>query len=464
MPTPSTLKRTAVLNVVGLSPNLIGPHTPNLKAFAQRGKMVPVREMLPAVTCSVQATYLTGTWPSEHGIVANGWYFRGECEVKLWRQSNKLVQAPKLWEEARELDPGFTCANLFWWYNMYSSVDYAVTPRPMYPADGLKLPDIYTQPAGMRGDLNAHLGEFPLFKFWGPNASIESSRWIANSARWTEDQHTPTLSLVYLPHLDYGLQKYGPDAPEMVGELQAIDALVGELLAFYQERGVQVVIVSEYGIERAWRPVHINRTLREAGMIAIREERGLELLDAGMSGAFAVADHQVAHVYVRDPARIAEVKALLEALPGVAEVLDGEGKKRHHLDHDRSGELVVVAEPGAWFTYYYWLDDALAPDFARTVDIHRKPGYDPAELFFDPHSPAKLKAVRALAKKKLGFRYLMDVIGLDASPVRGSHGRVSGDLTRGPLLMVSDAALLPEEVLEPTEVYGVLMRQLQTQF
>ncbi len=459
--TPTPLARTAVLNVVGLSPDLIGPDTPHLQAFAQRGKLAPVGELLPAVTCSVQATYLTGAWPSEHGIVGNGWYFRDECEVKLWRQSNRLVQRPKIWEAARELDPDFTCANLFWWYNMYSSVDYAVTPRPMYPSDGLKLPDIYTQPADLRPTLNARLGEFPLFEFWGPNSSIRSSRWIAESARFVEETHAPTLSLVYLPHLDYGLQKYGPGHPAMSAELRHIDAVVGELLDFYAARGVQVVILSEYGIERAWRPVHINRALREAGLIAVREERGLELLDAGMSAAFAVSDHQIAHVYVNDRARLPEVRALLEALPGVAEVLDDDGKRAHHLDHDRSGELVVVAEPGAWFTYYYWLDDARAPDFARTVEIHKKPGYDPAELFLDPHAPAKLKAARALIRKKLGFRYLMDVVGLDATVVRGSHGRVSGNAGRGPLLMVSDPALLPEATLEPTEVYGVLMRHLQ---
>lgn len=454
------LHRTVVLNVVGLSPDLIGPDTPHLKRFADRGKLVPVEALLPAVTCSVQATYLTGTWPSQHGVVGNGWYFRDECEVKFWRQSNRLVQQPKLWEEARQLDPDFTCANLFWWYNMYSSVDYAVTPRPMYPADGLKLPDIYTQPAGLRATLNAELGEFPLFEFWGPKASIRSSQWIADSARWTEEHHAPTLSLVYLPHLDYGLQKYGPEAPEMSGELQAIDAVLGDLIAFYEARKVRIVILSEYGIDRAWRPVHINRTLRSAGLIAVREERGLELLDAGMSAAFAVSDHQVAHVYVKDPSRIEEVKSLLEALPGVAEVLDEAGKRQHHLDHDRSGELVVVAEPGAWFTYYYWLDDAKAPDFARTVDIHRKPGYDPAELFMDPHSHAKLKAVRALAKKKLGFRYLMDVIGLDPSVVRGSHGRSDSLPARGPVLMVGEAELLPEGSLRPTEVYSVLLRHL----
>lgn len=453
--------RTAVLNVVGLSPNLLGEHTPRLLAFARRGKQVSVNEVLPAVTCSVQATYLTGKWPSEHGIVGNGWYFRDECEVKLWRQSNKLVEAPKLWEVARERDPGFSCANLFWWYNMYSSVDYAVTPRPMYPADGLKLPDIYTQPLDLRAQLNAELGEFPLFEFWGPNSSIRSSEWIAGSARWVEERFSPTLNLVYLPHLDYGLQKYGPDAPEMAAELRAIDGVAGGLIDFYEARGVQVVVLSEYGIERAWRPVHINRLLREAGLISVRDERGLDMLDAGTSAAFAVADHEVAHVYVNDPGKLGEVRALLERTPGIAQVLGEEGKRAFHLDHPRAGELVAVAEPGAWFTYYYWLDDARAPDYARTVDIHRKPGYDPAELFLDPHSPAKLKAARALAKKKLGFRYLMDVIGLDATVVRGSHGRVMGDPGRGPLLITARPELLPGDRLEPTEVFDVLLRHLE---
>ncbi|AFZ66814.1 alkaline phosphatase family protein [Deinococcus peraridilitoris] len=455
------MQRTAVLNIVGLSPDLLGEHTPHLNAFAQRGKQVGVKEVLPAVTCSVQATYLTGKWPSEHGIVGNGWYFRDECEIKLWRQSNKLVQAPKLWEVARRADPSFTCANLFWWYNMYSSVDYAVTPRPMYPADGLKLPDIYTQPLDLRATLNAELGEFPLFQFWGPGSSIRSSQWIAKSAQWIEERFSPTLNLVYLPHLDYGLQQHGPDLTKIAGDLRDIDVVAGDLISFYEARGVQVVVLSEYGIERAWRPVHINRVLREAGLIQVRLERGLEMLDAGVSTAFAVADHQVAHVYVNDPSRLAQVRELLERTPGVAMVLDEQGKREHHLNHDRAGDLVVVAESGAWFTYYYWLDDDKAPDYARTVDIHRKPGYDPAELFFDPHSPAKFKAARALARKKLGFRYLMDVIGLDATIVRGSHGRLTGDLRRGPLLITGRPELLPQEVLEPTEVFDVLLAHLR---
>ena len=460
MTSRTDLNRTAVLNIVGLSPNLLGEHTPRLSAFAARGRLARVEGVLPAVTCSAQATYLTGEWPTEHGIVGNGWYFRDEREVKFWRQSNDLIQSPKIWDVARAQDPGFTVANICWWYNMYANVDYALTPRPMYPADGRKLPDCYTKPMELRDELQAELGQFPLFTYWGPNANIASSAWIAGAARWIEERHAPSLSLVYLPHLDYGLQKYGPDLGAMAQDLRQIDDVAGDLIDFYEGRGVQVVVLSEYGIERAWRPVHINRALREAGLIAVREEVGLEQFDAGASAAFAVADHQVAHVYVNDPAKREEVRALLERLPGVERVLDAAGKAQYHLDHPRAGDFVAVAQSGAWFTYYYWLDDARAPDYARTVDIHRKPGYDPAELFMDPHSPAKLRAGLALAKKTLGFRYLMNVIGLDATPVRGSHGRVGGPPEGGPLLMTSRADLLGAGELAPTEVFGVLLRHL----
>ena len=456
------MKKTVVLNVVGLSPSLLGQHTPFLSNWAARGRVVPVKSMLPAVTCSVQATYLTGKYPNEHGIVGNGWYFRDECEIKFWRQSNKLIQAPKIWEVARSHDPTFTCANLFWWYNMYSTVDYAVTPRPMYPADGRKIPDIYTQPANLRSQLQTELGQFPLFNFWGPNTSIASTQWIANSAKWVEDRYSPTLSLVYLPHLDYCLQKYGADASLVAKDLQEIDTVCRDLIQFYEARNTQVIVVSEYGITSVSQPVHLNRILRENGLLAVREELGRELLDAGASIAFAVADHQIAHVYVNDPAYIPKVRDILEATEGVERVLDEADKSAYHLDHPRSGELIAIANSKAWFTYYYWLDDSCAPDFARTVDIHRKPGYDPVELFLDP----QLKFPRAklgltLLKKQLGFRYLMDVIPLDGSLVGGCHGMHTG-LSEGPLLITQKPDLLEDrEVLEPTEVFWSILQHLE---
>ena len=411
------MKRLAVLNVVGLSRSLL-PHAPFLRAFADKHGLRSFRPAFPAVTCTAQASMLTGRPVAEHGIAANGWYDRESAEVRFWKQSNHLVRGEKVWERLRREIPGFTCAKLFWWYNMYSSADYTMTPRPLYPADGRKVFDIHTQPMGLREEVKAALGGFPFPAFWGPAAGIASSEWIANAAKWTERKFSPTLSLVYLPHLDYALQKVGPGDPSVPGEVAAIDRVVEDLAGEYEARGVAVRIVSEYGISPVSRPVHLNRLFREKGWLSLKDELGRETLDAGGSQVFAVADHQVAHVYVQDRHLLGEVRTLLEQTPGVAEVRDGS------VCGDRAGDLIAVAEPDAWFTYYYWADDAKVPDFARTIDIHRKPGYDPAELFIDPALCCpKLRIAKFLLKKKLGFRGLLDVIPLDAALVKGSHGR-----------------------------------------
>jgi predicted AlkP superfamily pyrophosphatase or phosphodiesterase len=457
------MQRTVVLNVVGLTPRIVrSAAAPYLGRWAASAALARIRPAFPAVTCTAQSDYLTGRYPTTHGIVGNGWYARDDAEIKFWKQSNRLVQSPKIWDRAKAADPAFTCANLFWWYNMYSTVDYSVTPRPMYLADGRKLPDVYTSPGGLRDELQAKLGTFPLFSFWGPKAAIESTRWIAESAKYVEQKFSPTLSLVYLPHLDYNLQRVGPSDAAAAVDLAQVDELCGDLIAFYEARGVQVVILSEYGLCDVTTPVHINRVLRQHRLIAVREELGLEVLDPGASAAFAVADHQVAHVYVNDPARHNEVRALLEKTPGIERVLGGDGKAALEIDHARAGDLVAIAEPNAWFTYYYWLDDRLAPDFARTVDIHRKPGYDPVELLLDPgiRVPA-LTIGWKLAKKSLGFRMLMDVIPLDATLVKGSHGRpglVGTD--EGPLFLSKQKHLLPGPSIDSVDVYSLLLAHL----
>jgi predicted AlkP superfamily pyrophosphatase or phosphodiesterase len=451
------VRQTLVIDVVGLTPALVA-HAPNLSALAVSGGQRPLTTVLPAVTTTVQSTFVTGLLPRDHGIVGNGWYFRDLAEVWLWRQSNRLVQGEKLWETAKRRDPSFTCAKLFWWYNMYATADYTVTPRPMYPADGRKLPDIYTQPAGLRDELQRELGNFPLFRFWGPTADIESTRWIARSALRVFERERPTLTLVYLPHLDYSLQRLGPAHPSIAAEVAAVDALCGELIEAARGAGAAVVVLSEYGITEVSRPVHVNRALRRAGWLAVREELGREQFDAGASQAFAVADHQVAHVYVARPELVPEVAALLRELPGVERVLDAEGKRAAGLDHPRSGELVAVADAQSWFTYYHFLDDERAPDYARTVDIHRKPGYDPAELFVDPQlRAAKLRIGLRLAQKVLGMRYLMDVIPLDATLVRGSHGRLTDRAEDGPLFITSEPQLLGEGPVEATGVRELLL-------
>jgi predicted AlkP superfamily pyrophosphatase or phosphodiesterase len=447
-----------VINIVGLTPELIGAHTPNLARFAERGALRPLRTITPAVTCSVQATFLTGLQPAGHGAVGNGWLFRDLYEIWLWRQSNRLLSGERVWDAGKKRDPAFTCANMFWWYNMASSADYAVTPRPIYKADGRKLPDCYAQPSALREELTAKLGAFPLFSFWGPATDVASSRWIADAALHVMATREPTLTLVYLPHLDYGLQRLGPDDPAIAKDLGEIDAVAGMLIDAAASSGRRVLIVSEYGIVPVSRPVHINRVLREAGLLAVRDEDGGELLDPPQSRAFALADHQVAHVYIAEKGDIARVRALLERVDGVAEVWGETEKRTHGLDHERSGELVVLAEPDAWFTYYYWLEDACAPDFARTVEIHRKPGYDPVELFVDPAITfPKLSIGWRLAKRALGMRALMDVIPLDASLVRGSHGRADTSYARGPLVMSSEAALLPEGTIDASQVKQLML-------
>jgi len=431
-------KPLVVLDIVGLTPSLLGENTPHLNALINDGFMSPLQAVFPAVTCTAQSSMLTGLTPDRHGIVANGWYFRDLAEIWLWRQSNHLVEGEKVWDAARKRDSEFNCAKLFWWYNMYADVEWSATPRPSYPADGRKIPGIYTQPPLLEHELQAKLGPFPMFNFWGPTADIRSSDWIARCTREVFDAHQPQLTLAYLPHLDYNLQRLGPQDPRIDEDVRAIDRIAGELIDHVRARGANVMVVSEYGIEQATGMVHINRLLRESGHLRVRETLGWELLDPGASSAFALSDHQVAHVYVKDPRQSAGIKALLEKTAGIARVLDEPGKKEFAIDHPRSGELVAIAEAGHWFTYYYWLDDSMAPDFAATVDIHRKPGYDPAELFIDPAIRLpKLRIAARLLQKKLGFRTLLDVIPLNGNQVKGTHGRLFENPDEGPLLIAS---------------------------
>jgi predicted AlkP superfamily pyrophosphatase or phosphodiesterase len=447
------MHKTVVINIVGLSSNLIGEHMPFLKSYIAARHLQTIRPMLPAVTTSVQSTYVTGKWPSQHGIVGNGWYDGEDCEVKFWKQSNKLVQAEKIWDWAKQQDPTFTCANQFWWYNMYSTVDYSVTPRPNYLADGRKMPDCYSHPADLRDDLQKELGQFPLFKFWGPGADMTSTKWIADASVLTDKKYDPTLTLIYLPHLDYCLQKFGPDLSKIATDLKQIDKVIKDLVTYYNSKGARIILLSEYGITAVNQPVHINRALREAGLLQVRVERGLELLDAGASQAFAVADHQVAHVYVNDPRQTATVRSVLEMVPGIETILDKEAQKTVHLDHERSGDFVIMANAQSWFTYYFWMDDAKAPDYARVVDIHKKPGYDPVELFMT----SKARAAYKLLRKKAALRYVMDVIPLDATLVKGSHGRVGNDPQFFPVL-ITDGDLKKEVVA--TDVYDVIRQHL----
>ncbi|EQM66739.1 alkaline phosphatase family protein [Pseudomonas tohonis] len=447
-----------LVDVVGLTPSLLGENTPHINALLGRGRMACMQPVFPAVTTTVQSSMLTGLPPSGHGIVGNGWYFRDQAEVRFWLQPNALVQGEKVWEVlAREL-PGFRCSQLFWWYNMYADVGASITPRPHYPADGRKEFGLYSSPDGLHQAIERRIGTFPFQHFWGPAAGIGSSRWIVDCAMAEFEINRPHLQLVYLPHLDYDLQRLGPDHPGIAAEVRAIDTEVGRLLAFAQARGAAVMLVSEYGIEAVERSISINRLLRADGWLQVRHSLGWELLDPGASAAFAVADHQVAHIYLRREQDLPRVRTLLECEPGIERVLDRAQQRAWQLEHPRSGDLVAIAAPGHWFDYQYWFDDDKAPDFARTVDIHRKPGYDPLELFIDPAiTLPKLRVARRLLRKKLGFRYYMDLIPLDTRLVRGSHGRLPRSDQDGPLLITDCDLPLPDR-LPVTAVKQLLLQ------
>lgn len=448
MPSPLVL-----INAVGLTPRLL-PHAPRLAALAGQGWMRPVREVLPAVTTTAQATILTGQPPRVHGIVGNGWLFRDTGEVRFWQQSNRLIQAEPIYATLKRQRPGFRCAKMFWWYNQGADVALSVTPKPYYGADGNKAFGITGTPDGLTTQLERDLGAFPFPSFWGPMAGPACTRWIAKASASVLRTERPDLTLVYLPHLDYDPQRFGPSGCDMPRLVKELDDACEPLLDAAKQAGATVWVVSEYGHLDVTEPRYPNRVLREAGLLTVRDGPFGEVLDTFTSRAFAVCDHQVAHIYVRDEAdrdRVRELLAPLGQVVAPAEV---------GLDHPRSGEWILLAPAHAWYAYPYWMDDRRAPDFARTVDIHRKPGYDPCELFFDPRFRfPKLHAARRLLAKKLGFRILMDVVPLDARLVRGSHGIHAPDPLDRPLLIATGPT--PDaDTLEMTAIHGLLMQAL----
>lgn len=409
----------------------------------------------------VQATFTTGVTPDRHGVVADGWYLRDVGDVRVGMTAASVVAGEKIWEAAARRAPGVTCANLFWPHNVNGSATYAVAPHAVQRADGGVVPTLYGEPVELAEELTTRLGRFPASNAWGPAADIFASRWIGNCARHVYDTRRPTLTLVSLPHLEVSLTRLGPRHPALRRDLIALDAVCGELIERVRGDGAHVIVVSAHGVTAVDGAIHVNRALREAKLLRVRPELGRDVLDAGASDAFAVVDHQIAHVYLRRPELSAEVAAILGTLPGVEQVLGADGKRAAGLDHPRAGDLVAIARPDRWFSYYYWLDDAAAPDVARTVDPQRKPGHDPVELFLDPaiRRPT-LRIAKAMVRRTLGFRYVMDVIPLDATLVKGSHGRAADDPGAMPVVISSAPRLLPPHAVRATDVKDLVLAHL----
>lgn len=442
-----------ILNTVGLTSRLL-PLAPRLHALAQAQWSRPLGEVLPAVTCTAQASMLTGKLPQEHGIVGNGWLYKDTMEVRFWQQSNRLIQAEPVYKTLALR--GVHTAKIFWWFNQGADVRLAVTPKPHYGADGSKAFDVQSYPANWAGKVIPRIGSFPFPSFWGPMAGLASTQWIAQCAAEAivEDDKFLNLgqglTLVYLPHLDYQPQKIGPancDWKKLVGDL---DAACAPILDAAKKMGSNVWIVNEYTHLEVDQPIYLNRILRQAGgLLALRDGPFGEQLDIFACTAFAVCDHQIAHVYCAlDVNYLERLRKLLVHQNGVDRVYVREERAELGLNHPRAGDLVVLAKPNAWFAYPFWLDDAKAPDYARTVDIHRKPGYDPCELFFDPKLFwPKGRAIAKVLMKKLGLRTLVDVIPLDASLVKGSHGLAVSDPLDKPVFIGSGPA--PQETIVP---------------
>ncbi len=452
-----------LVNAVGLTPRLLAL-APRLNALASRGWMRRLTEALPAVTCTAQATLLTGQPPERHGIVGNGWLFRDTGEVRFWQQSNRLLEAEPLYQtaraRARRRGRSFRAAQLFWWFNQGAAVDVSVTPKPWYGADGSKVFGIQGTPPGLTDRLERELGSFPFHTFWGPLSGLPCTQWIARCAARVLRDERPDLTLVYLPHLDYDPQRFGPSGCDMARLVRELDDACAPLLEAAESAGAQVWIVSEYGHVDVRRAVEPNRALRRAGLLTVRPGPFGENLDTFESRAFAVCDHQMAHVYVRERDDLLRTRDVLAALPGVARVLGGEDRSELGLNHPRSGEWILLSAPDAWFAYPFWEDDRQAPDYARTVDIHRKPGYDPCELFLDPGLWwPRGRAIRRLVQKKLGLRTLFDVVPLNPELVRGSHGLRAERPEDRPLLIGHGEAPADDE-LTMTAIRDLLLTSL----
>lgn len=397
------MEKILVIDLPTLRLDWIESEMPQLHALTRgwhRGAIAPV---FPGLTCPSQATLTTGAPPSVHGIIANGIFDRQTRQPELWVFPDEAVGAPRIWE--RFSKAGHRTGVFFFLNIRDTKADVAILPKPIHRDDGSMEMWCWHKPDGLYLRLVKELKHFNLLKFWGPMAGIESSQWIADAAARTIVEEKLDLSYVYLPHTDYAPQKFGPNSDQYRAAHRQLDGLLAKMISSLTEQlgGLRVIIVSEYGITEVSRCLEPNRILRRAGLLKIETRDGREYIDYPNSPAFALADHQIAHIYCGrgDVARVRELFVEEIAVDGVFTDPAAIG-----LGHPRSGEVILVAKRDAWFAYPWWDDFALAPPFAKTMDIHNKPGYDPLEMFWD----VKINGTAQ-----------------DTSLIKGSHGAFARD-------------------------------------
>jgi predicted AlkP superfamily pyrophosphatase or phosphodiesterase len=437
------MKHVIFLSVPGLRRQDVDS-MPNLQSLVAGGDSATLVPSFPCVTWPVQANMLCGNLPATHGVIANGFYWRESHEIEMWTAWNETILAPQIWDVLHERDSGLTSAVWFPMLSKGCGADYICMPAPVHNPDGTESLWCYTRPTELYGELRDRHGHFPLQHFWGPAANIKSSAWIADSAVDGAERFRPNFFFIYLPHLDYAAQKSGPDSEAALQAVTDFDELLGRMVegmnAAYGGDELLWLVASEYTIVPVDHVTYPNRVLREAGLLRVREEEDGEHIDLAGSDAWALVDHQFSHVFVRDAdaAAIAKIEDLFTGLEGIDEVLAGEQRAKYQMDHERSGEVILVSSPSSWQAYYYWLDDARAPGFARTVDIHRKPGYDPVEMHFDPATKG---------------------IPLDATLVKGSHGAPATSDRQCGVLLSSRSDTLATSQLRDDEVASLVLRQ-----
>jgi predicted AlkP superfamily pyrophosphatase or phosphodiesterase len=449
--------RVCVLDIPGLSRELLVnvPSSSALGKWLDKSSVVGLTPSWPAVTCSVQATLTTGLSPEQHGIVANGLpTFRSSDDqalvdssnfaeyrkqVSFWEQSNQILQAPRFWQDTNGRSRWKT-AMLFFQNSMPGfhgqpklAADIVLTPKPDHGPDGKLVSLCWSEPKELIPQLFKEFGFFPLMNYWGPMAGIAASQWIASAAARVWQSHQPQLQLTYIPHLDYDLQRFGPHSPQAIKAVQDVSAALEPLVQAVLNDGGKLVLLSEYAMREVKSAIQPNLLFAKAGLLKTRTTSDGVLIDYQQSDAVAMVDHQIAHVYVRSEEAAQAARDLLRKVGAL--VMARGDLHRIHLNHRRAGDLLAVAPEDGWFDYRWWSEESAAPVFAGTVDIHRKPGYDPLELFFDPPN------------KRISFNTAL---------VRGSHGIVR----EGEAVLAGDADSLPTTTVKATEVASLLQRML----
>ncbi len=374
-------KRLLIINVAGLGYELLRQ---NNAIEWQDLVFQPLESVFPAVTCTVQAGFRTASEPNEHGMIANGIYMKALNRPMFWEQSATLVKGPRIWDSFRR--QGGRVGMIFWQQSLGEEVDLLLSPAPVHKHGGGMIDDCYGQPADLYPRLCRAVGRpFRLRHYWGPMAGAKAGEWIASAttALMNEDDLAPELLLTYFPSLDYDLQRYGRDSKRGRKALQITLGQLTRLFSSAQQRGYEILIFGDYEIGPITQGAEFpNRALAEKGLLKLRKVGQKTYPDLYTSRAFAMVDHELAHVYVKNPLDLERVKKIMTEMPGVGRVMDRQEQAKKNLNHPQTGNLVLVAGEGYWFAYPWWCNKAAAPDYAGHVDIHNKPGFDPGELFF----------------------------------------------------------------------------------